>query len=327
MLCGQSLRLLGRAVVAALLLPWAPPVNGAPVADLYVARVAAGATSGPALDAAFGQALDDVVVKLTGQRRSAGLGSGGALGDPAALLRQYQLLPDGTVRVEFEPGALRRRLDQANLPVWSDDRPLTLVRVELPAGPAGTPDNVEEVLTATAARRGVPIVLASAVPDVVERIEDLAAAPLARPDAVLLGRPVPSAGTQSYRWTLELGELRYEWQGDAGEGIHGLANRLAERHATTAAGVRELRLLVRSVGDFAAFGRLQSELRALDVVERVDIEKMAGDGILFVVRARGDRERLREALASKPQLREVDPLTAVLEVPSADLVYQLAGGR
>lgn len=321
---------LGVALAAGLL----AGARAAPVPDLYSARVPGG-SAGAALDGAFTQALDEVVIKVTGQRGGA---ARGLLGSPAALVRQYQPLPGGLIRVEFDPVAVRRQLDAARLPVWGDDRPLTLVDVPLPvappadiAAPAGPTEAsaLEQLLLATAASRGVPIILPMAPAAGPERIEDLLAQPVAANpgggvDAVLQGRPLATGGPGLYRWTLVLGDYREEWQGDGADGIHGLADRLAARYATAAAATRELRLLVQGVDSFPAYGQVQSYLRALDIIERTDIERVGAGGILFMLTVRGDPERLRTALALRPLLQEVDPLTAVLEAPTADLVYRLA---
>ena len=103
------------------------PLPAAPVPDLYVAQVATAGLSGAPLDEAFARALDEVLVKVTGRRYPGGDPAGRtALGPAGPLVRQYQPMPGGQVRVSFDPVALRRRLDAVNLPVWADDRPRTL---------------------------------------------------------------------------------------------------------------------------------------------------------------------------------------------------------
>src|SRR5690606_15427240 len=100
----------------------------------------------------------------------------GALGRPSALVRRYQLLPGDRVRVEFDGAALKRRLDETNLPVWGEDRPLTEVRMAPAAGMNA--ESVREQLELTAEERGVPVrvVLAGGTDAGAERIEDLVAA-------------------------------------------------------------------------------------------------------------------------------------------------------
>lgn len=307
----------------------ASPASAARVSGLYVADVEA-APGQETTAAAFGAALDRVVVRLTGQRGHAGLGSGGALGSPSALVRRYQPLPGGLVRVEFDGAALKRRLDETNLPVWGEDRPLTEVRLVQPTGSDGLA--LREQIERTATERGVPVrvVLAGeAAGDSLhagaERIEDLvAAAGAPEPDARLQGRPSPSAGAWSFRWTLDHAGQREEWTGDAAGGIHGLADRLAARYASAAAARRDLRLRVLGIGDFGDYGRVQAYLRSVDVIEHVGVERLDDAGVVFVLRARGGPDRLREGLALRQVLVEVRGTTLPEEGAPVDLVYRLA---
>ena len=226
-----------------------------------MAQVPTTALSGAALDEAFALALDEVLVKVTGQRALAtDSARRRAVGPAGPLVRQYQPGAGGQVRVSFDPGALRRRLDAANLPVWADDRPRTLVILpgDAPTGPVtqsggrlpgqwppdGTgrsgPCSARQLLLATAASRGIPVVLA---PEPVAE-EPTAEDPLLDPEAtaraagadlLLVGRRAPSGGPAVLRWTLVQGNDRSEWQGDAADGADGLADRLAARYAIAAA--------------------------------------------------------------------------------------------
>ena len=199
------------------------PVRAELVPDLYVASVPATGLSGAGLDEAFALALDEVLVKVTGQRNAAARRS--AVGPAGALVRQYQPVPGGELRVSFDPASLRQRLDAAGLPVWADNRPLTLV-VLLSPGNANIADMSRPLLLATAADRGLPVVLApdspvsgSASPDPL--LEPEATARAAGADLLLVGRPAPVGGSAMMRWTLVQGGARSEWQGDIAEGLQG----------------------------------------------------------------------------------------------------------
>ncbi len=315
------------------------PLPAATVPDLYSAQVPATALSGPPLDEAFALAFDQVLVKVTGQRAlAADPARRRAVGPPAPLVRQYQPMPGGQVRVSFDPAALRRRLDAANLPVWADVRPLTLVILPpdgLPApivpagGPGATPaepaGSFRQLVQATAASRGIPVVLA---PEPVAGSRP-ATDPLADPDRVaraagadllLAGRPVPSGGPAMLRWTLAGGGERTEWQGDTVEGVHGLADRLAARYATVASSGRVLRLRVTGVDSFDAYGRLQVYLRGMGLIQSADLRQVAAGELVYDVSVRGDVEQLNDAFA----------LGRVLKPEAAsgagDLAYRLVTG-
>lgn len=300
----------------------------ATVPDLYVAQVPAAALSGPPLDEAFAVALDQVLVKVTGQR---GIASDPArrraVGPPAPLVRQYQPMPGGQIRVSFDPAALRRRLDAANLPVWADDRPVTLVVLPPEPAPAGgiapaaaePARSLRQLLEATAASRGIPVVLAP----------DAGGDPLLDPDAVaasagadllLAGRPAATGGPALLRWTLARGSDRSEWQGDAAEGAHGLADRLAARYATAASSGRVLRLRVTGVDSFDAYGRVQGYLRSVGLVQSATLKEVAGDQLVYELAVRGDVNQLNDAFA----LRRV--LEPVGDPAAGDLSYRLVTG-
>ena len=319
------LRLL--AVVAGLLLQ----ADGfaATVADLYAAQVPVEDTSGAALDDAFSRALAEVTVKLTGKRSP--------LADPAVremigsatpLVSQYQVEGGGLLRVQFDPLALRRRLDAVNLPVWADERPETLIML---VG-EGAAENDGQLVLDTAASRGLPVALSlspDGVPGSTGDPLDVARAEAARvgADLILIGRRAPVSGIAAWRWTLMDSDGRSEWQGDAAEGVHHVADQLAARYAVAAAASRRLRLEVQGVGSFAGYGRLQDYLRSVGVIESLAISSLQGDTILYELIVRGGVSQLRDALALKSVLVPVGPQAAPgdgMSVSAADLVYRIA---
>ncbi|MBL8200447.1 MAG: DUF2066 domain-containing protein [Chromatiales bacterium] len=318
----------------AVMLAW-QFVHAATVSDLYVAQVPATALSGPPLDEAFALALDQVLVKVTGQRGiAADANRRRAIGPPAPLVRQYQPMPAGQVRVSFDPVALRQRLDAANLPVWADERPLTLVFLppEPPPGAAAGPGSageparsVRQLFQATAASRGIPVVLA---PDPVAGsrtgaeplLDPAGVAGAAGADLVLAVGPLPAGGPAMLRWTLARGSDRSEWQGDAVEGAHGLADRLATRYATTASSGRVLRLRITGVDSFDAYGRLQAYLRGMGLVQSAELKEIAAGQLVYEVAVRGDVRQLDDAFA----LRRV--LEPAADPAGGDLVYRLVTG-
>jgi hypothetical protein len=308
------------------------------VPDLYVAQVPATALSGPPLDEAFALALDQVLVKVTGQRAiGADPARRRAVGPPAPLVRQYQPVPGGQVRVSFDPTALRARLDAANLPVWADDRPLTLVvlppepaanAVNQAGGPVPAVDparSLRQLLQATAASRGIPVVLApepaAGAPTGADVLLDPdGAARAAGADLLLAGRPATAGGQAMLRWTLARGSDRSEWQGDAAEGAHGLADRLAARYATAASAGRNLRLRITGVDSFDAYGRLQNYLRSVGLIQSAELKEVGGGQLVYDVAVRGDVNQLNDAFALR---RVLEPASAPA---GGDLEYRLITG-
>jgi hypothetical protein len=178
------------------------------------------------------------------------------------------------------------------------------------------------LLLATAADRGLPVVLAPDVPaggpatrDPL--LEPAATAQAAGADLVLIGRPAPVGGPAVLRWTLVQGDDRTEWQGDVAEGVHGLADRLAARYAAAAGAGQIVNVRIVGIDSFDAYGRLQGYLRSAGLIQRAELRRV-GNGVLdFELDVRGDIAQLNDALA----LQHV--LVPVAEPGTADLVYRL----
>jgi hypothetical protein len=237
-------------------------------------------------------------------------------------VRQYQPVPGGDLRVSFDPASLRQRLDAASLPVWADNRPRTLVI--LPSVPDA--ELSRPLLLATAASRGLPVVLLSKPaggPAAGPAGQDPLAAPAATAraagaDILLVGRPAPVGGQAVLRWTLVQGDDRSEWQGDVAEGVHGLADRLAARYAAAAGAGRIVNVRILGIDSFDAYGRLQAYLRTVGLIQRAELRRVTLGALDFELDVRGDIGQLNDALA----LQRV--LVPVPAPDAADLVYRLA---
>lgn len=349
----------------------ATPLPAQTQADLHAAEATLAGPGEAALAAAFAEALGKVLVKVTGRRAaSQDPQLRQATGDPAALVQQYRLAGAGRVRVQFDPVALRSRLDALDLPVWGEARPTTLVLIVAP-GPDGLPELLEPALApvqgpapggfaepaaAPGLERGPepgPEPLASRLAAVLAEVgaerglelvqplldfQDLAALNAAGIDAgvfdalpdaarrygaeaVLVGQD-PSGSGERLRWTLLVGEDELGWSGDLAEGPHGLADRLAQRLATSRSGLQPLRLLVGEVASLDGWGRLNAYLASLGIIESYRVERIAGDRMLLALQVRGDADRLVRTLALR---RVLEPMAADAPGDGADLAYRLAG--
>jgi hypothetical protein len=339
----------GRASrVAALLLAalaCLPAVShGARVADLYAAAVPAGDGSPAATTAAFTEALRRVLVKVSGRRSAAEPAVVGRFGDPAALVQQFRREAGGKLWAQFDPAAVRRGLAAANLPVWGDDRPATLVWLAYDNGAgerdivgsgadAGNAGALRQDLLDAAGSAGVPVVLplrdsqdiaAVSAADVFGEFIDPLRRASARyqSDAILVGRArlVPP-GLPDVRWTLLTGSERAEWRGGVADGPQGLAERLSQQLAGTSAGAGSLTLGVSGIGTLDQYGAVLAYLRGLDVVETVGVAAFGGDTVRFDLTLRGEPERLDRALA----LRRVLEPDAGEAADGATLHYRLVG--
>jgi len=323
--------------------------QAAMVPELYSAEVRA---PGDKLSDVFRAALAAVAVRVTGSRAAAAPEALAALGDPALLVLQYRATEPGRWRVGFDPVALRSRLDAAGLPIWSEERPATLLWLAVdsgrgerdilsaaaqgPAGVAPLPGArksaltaARETLTTAAVERGLPMLLPLVdtedlqVVTFAELWGDFSAPVLEasaryRADAVLIGRTQTLDPTaRRVRWTLLFAGERWDWQGTLTDGPERAADRFAERLASAADSLRELRVEVRNVSNLDAYGRVYSYLRELSSVERCDVEQVAAGRAVFRLSLRGDPDQLLRVVALRRVLVPVDE-------PAADTDLQFA---
>ncbi|MEZ5564564.1 MAG: DUF2066 domain-containing protein [Gammaproteobacteria bacterium] len=330
----------------------ATPAYAVPVSDLYVAQVPTDGLGTAELNAAFGRALDEVLVRVTGQSTPAVTTvQRQAIGSAAALVQQYQPISGDLVRVSFDPDAVRRRLDAAGLPVWAADRPRTLVVLPpaernpgtLAAGPAASDSDADsdverQRVLDVATMRGVPVLVARAPASG----DSTAVDPLSDPDValrtagadlLLVGRMAPGGESAAWRWTLVQNGERAEWQGDITAGVNGLADRLAARYAGTAVSGQLLHLQIEGVHSFDAYGRLQNYLQHVAVIQHVELIRVMGDTLVYDVAVRGDTRQLENAFALQDILEPVatpeevsGDAGASIGAGTVRMVYRLVNG-
>jgi hypothetical protein len=345
------------ARLASLALSWAlvaGPAQAVRVDDLYAASAPVADASPEATRTALVEALRRVLVKVTGSE-SAGRDPMvmSQFGDPSAIVQQFRRDPAGSLWAQFDAVAVRKGLALAGLPVWGEDRPATVVwlaydtgggeRDVLGSGEASGPvaTALRRDLLAAAASYAVPLVLP------LRDSEDLAAVtyadlwgdfsePVVRAsaryeaEAVLIGRArLFPAGMTDVRWTLMLHEERQEWRGDVAAGPAGLAERMAQRLASsTSADLQAVRFQVAGIRTLADYGLVLNYLQSLDAIESVQLGHVANDAMIFDLKLRGGREQLTRSLAVG---RVVIPLAAapvggagpVAATRPPELTYQL----
>ena len=336
--------------VALLALVSAAPAGAVRVTDLYAESVPLADSTAGAQAQAFAEALRRVLVKVSGQEATAA--DAGVLqrfGDPATLIQQYRRESSGLLWAQFDPVAVRRGLEAAGLPVWGEERPLTVAWIAFDDGTggrdvlaAGTSEAgqgaaLREDLLGTARTRGIPLALP------LRDSQDLAAvswadiwgeftAPLVAAsarygaDAILVGRVrLFPPGMNDARWTLLVGEERLEWRGSVADGPNGLAERLAQRLAVggAATGGSTVRLAVSGIGSLEQYGTVLAGLQGLDAVASLAVVELAGDRVVFQLGLRADHARLVRALAVA---RLLEPADAAATTPGAAVMnYRLVG--
>jgi len=338
----------------------AVPVQAQGAADIYAAEVPPEAAGGRLADA-FGEAFRRMLVKVTGSREAPDDPELlQYFGDPARLVQQYRSAADGRIWVRFDPVAVQRALDAGQYPIWLAERPTVLVwlaadlgggqrqivpaagETERPAIGAPAADRttalVEDARSAVlrvAAERGLPVLLplvdsddlltvsaADIWGDFTAAVEEASARYGA--DTMLVGRArLFDDGVSRVRWTLMLpGGERFDWEGSVADGPENTADIFAARFATSISAARRLRLLIAGIDSFEAYGRTYRYLAGLGIVDRLAIDRVSGDAVLFELQIRGDADQLRRTLALNRDLTLVDS-ALIPDQSRSDLHYRL----
>ena len=266
-------------------------------AVLYEVQVPLAGTTAEDRKAGLAEAMRAVAVKVSG-RREAAASAAVAGADPARYVQRYSTTPQRMLKVGFDAAAVDRLLEQAGLPFWPAERPLTLVDAPLP-DPAP--------LEAAAQWRGLPIAWSTA---------DAPAAGAAR--AVLKGVP---SGTD-FAWSFTYAGRTVQGRGSAEDGVNLAADTLAALFAppSTRSATR-LELRIGGMQGLSAYAGLLAYLRSLSLVSDVQVEALEGPVVTVRMAVRGDRELLARVAALDGHLLPAPPVPDGA-APGADFVFQ-----
>lgn len=288
-----------------MLIALVTPSPAVEISGAYDAEVAVRTRDEPARQAAFGQGLKTVLVRVTGSRQ---VGS-----DPriAELLRnasnyigryQYRRQPTVTpgaspgylLAMRFDEMALKDVLNELGLPIWGTERPSLLVWLAVQARRdrylLGETSHTElrEPLQTVANTRGVPLMYplldlqderAVSPADVIGGFDAAVrhASGRYQPDGVVIATARQlSDGFWTIRWRLYYADQVTPWDSEGDRlsqaietGVHRLADRLGERLAV-ARGIRpagDVVLTVEGVSALEDYARISIYLATLAQVE------------------------------------------------------------
>jgi hypothetical protein len=321
-------------LLAVALLTGSGTAGAAELRGLYEATAPLDQTKTRARDMAFADAMEQVLVRVTGRRDvAADPGVSELLAEPGAYAVQFRETVEGELWVGFDRTAVNEVLSAAGLPIWGGERPSVLMLVAMDLGGGDryvlaaeddVPDprrvELREEIDEQSNRRGLPVVLP--LMDVQDRsvlsFTDVwggfdqvlvEAAERYDVDTVLLGR-YRYDEPDRMRWTLLEGEQAEpeRWIGRFEDGIGGAADRLAVRYAvaTDAALEGEIGLAVTGVADYADFRRVVRFLEGLTAIEHVSVRGLDGEEVIFGLALRGSLDNVDQAIRLGGLL-EADP--------------------
>ncbi|MEN1727836.1 MAG: DUF2066 domain-containing protein [Pseudomonadota bacterium] len=285
--------------------------------DLYVGQGALDPTSNDT-NAAMIQALDEVLVRLTGQvegqvRQQLGLGVGGARQLVQSQQRVRVELVDENgestevlrLQVQFVPSAIDRRLADAGVPRWGQERPSLLLWIAV-ADQDGARLSTDPLLDSMVFEQGRRLGLDVLRPlgDLIDLSEvdvidvrggflDAAEPSLARYQASVpvmldLRQESDERWTARWSWRLEGRDQSASLSADGQaplieQGMELVMANLAQRYAVRPdqLGIRRQSLVVSPIVDEVQYAEVLAHLEGLSMVESVHVTGARGDSVDF----------------------------------------------
>lgn len=321
--------------------------HAARVDDLFQVEVTAGGRDARSRDAALGEALGQVLVRITGSTESLSKSTLKPLfRNPSRFAQQYRFreIPAETpgqaehlrLWVQFDGVALAREVREAGLPYWGSERPDVLLwlaiddrgRRYLVSDNSG--GSVARSLSQSAYRRGLPLTLplmdledqrAVQFTDVwggfVGALES--ASQRYRPQVILVGKLGRSGASGGWRgsWDLLGAGGQQSWTSHAAnleaaveQGIGEASEWLALQYAVVATGEVVRSLLVEGVQGLEDYARVSKYLASLTPVEQVQVARVNGREVEFTLNLNSEERNLLQVITLGRVLQAIeDPST------------------
>jgi hypothetical protein len=302
----------------------APLADAASLGDMYTVTVPVTGQGESAQQAAFRDAMRDILIRATGRRDAADLeGLAPLVAQAGRHVVSFRRAAGNQLAVTFDGSTIENSIDAAGLPFWGPDRPLTLVWLAVErggrrslAGSANGGDDRQRVERA-ATRRGIPLAWPGAGDDLGRGLKQVwtgdheplvNAARRYGADGVLIGRAlVTAAGQQIVDWTFSSAGLSAETSGDLDSGPDLAADRYASAYASRNAGQRVEQLVtVTGIDTLEAYALALRALGRLPLVRGVAVDEVTRDAVSFALTVRGDPDALRQAIRREGLLVPVD---------------------
>ncbi|MDO6708462.1 DUF2066 domain-containing protein [Photobacterium sp. 1_MG-2023] len=327
------------------------PLQAATVNTLYQAEVLLPDTDTQTERAARATALQQVLIKVSGQSDIAGNEViQKALDNNSAYVSQLgQSTVNGqpALAVSFDRGKVRDLLTQANATFWSEQRPTILVWLVEDQGRDRnivwdqSGNQLQSNLNQFAAMRGLPVLLpigdfedvtAISVPDLWGGFAQPVAQASARyqPEAILIARVSGRGAKSQVNWQLfpntpaemlEGNAAPIEGRSQGQDAIQGMMNTLADelaaRYAVQLGGATEggFAIEVANVRHVEDFFQLEKLLQAMSSVADVDATHLQGDRVRFAIKLLSNEQAFARELEMEPRLRAQSVSALVREMP------------
>ena len=318
--------------LAAVLALWAAaePAQAESLTDLYSVSVPYTGDN----EAAFRQAMRDVLVRVTGRGDAPDLENLAPLVAGASrYVKSFRRAPGNMLAVTFDGTAIEDAVDASGLAYWDHERPVTLVWLALDRGSgrralvsASDTSAEKSRVDADAARLGLPLVWPDAGDDLVRAMQQAwsgdhaALRDAARrygADGVLIGRArQATGGGYQVDWSFASPGADGAAAGELEAGPALAAERYAGVYASRGAAQRTEQIVtVTGIASLEAYAATTRMLAKLAPVRGVAVDEVTPDGVSFRLNVRGDPGALDQAIRRDGRLHAVD---------AGRLIYALA---
>jgi hypothetical protein len=300
---------------------FALPAGTESLGDLYTVSVPYTGDN----DAAFRQAMRDVLVRATGQANAPELANLAPLVAQASrYVASYRRAAGNQLSVSFDGNAIENAIDASGLASWSNERPVTLVWLALDRGGgrralvSASDTSAEKArVDASASRRGLPVVWPEAGDDLVRATQQawsgdhaalIDAANRYGADGVLIGRArLAASGTYETDWSFSAAGIAASAAGELEAGPELAADRYAGVYASRGAAQRTEQIVtVTGVASLEAYAGALRTLAKLQPVRGIAVDEVTPDGVSFRVNVRGDPDALAQAIQRDGRLTPID---------------------
>jgi len=327
--------LYAMAILAGVFPMLLAPAAGLAQDVLYTMEVPLDPVDPDARANAFREALDLVLIQVTGSDDAEHLSRlNEVFVNPERYVLRLRPGPDNTLIVSFDGDAIEQLLKQYHYAIWKGDRPVTLVWLAVDRGEGereivgadderefadvpGTIDRnrlLREHIEETAKRRGISVIFP--LLDTEDRrnigFGDLwggfeerlfVASRRYGTSSILVGR-VRIDSTQPSRWTYYFANDRVSWLGGPEMATGLVADTLAAQLAIPGdAQLASYDLTIDGIDSIVAYGRITQLMENLGAVEAFALKTVMGKKVEYRVQIYGDIDRLNNALQRSRELQ------------------------
>jgi hypothetical protein len=297
------------------------PAHGEALDDLYSVTVPYTGDD----DAAFRQAMRDVLVRVTGRSDAPELENlAPMVGQASRYVTSYRRAAGNQLTVSFNGAEIENAIDASGLAFWGNERPVTLVWLALDRGGgrralvSASDTSAEKArVDSGAARRGLPLAWPDAGDDLLSATQQawsgdhaalVDAARRYGADGVLVGRARQAAGGgYSVEWSFSSAGDSATATGELEAGPELAAARYAGVYASRGAAQRSEQVVtVSGINSLESYASAMRTLARLAPVRGVTVDEVTPDAVSFRVNVRGAPDALNEAILRDGRLQPID---------------------